>query len=706
MSAADERLGGMLTRGLAYGGDYNPEQWPDAVLEEDVRRMQEAGVTVVTLGVFSWAVLEPEPGRYELDWLRRVMDRMHEAGIGVDLATGTASPPPWLGHLHPDTLPVTREGTRLWWGSRQQYNPSSAEFRARVAALVERMAAEFADHPALVAWHVGNEYACHVHESFDDESAQRFRDWLAERHGSLKALNDAWGTAFWSQRFGSWDEVIPPRAAPTFGNPQHLADWRAFCSDALLELYLIEKAILRRANPRIPVTTNFMGLFGPLDYWRWAEHVDFVSNDSYPDPADPRAAREFAFDCDLMRSLGGGRPFVQMEQVTSAVQWRPRNAAKRPGQYGLWSLQAVARGADGILNFQWRQSVAGAEAFHGAMLPHAGTRSDTWPEVVGLGRQLGALADVQGAPVPADVAVVWDWESAWAQAEAVGPVADPAPEHEVRAWHASLFERGHVVDLVHPDHDLGGYRLVIVPALFRITERHARGLRRAVESGATVVVTYLSGWVDGRGHAVQGGYLAALADVLGVRVVDATPLAEPDTRGRVEPVDGVADRVTGAVRVPALADGVPLAAAPGAGPWEGAGLGWAEHVVVDDPAVRVEARFAGPPQAGRPAVTVRVGVAGAGDAWYVATDLDARGRARLLDLALHDAGPAVAAGLPRGVESTVRGGVRFLLNHGDAPAVVAGVHGVDAVTGAVLDGAAEVPPRGAVLVREGVPGPA
>ncbi len=701
---------GMLTRGLAYGGDYSPEQWDESYLEDDVRLMQEAGVTVVTLGVFSWSMLEPSPGRYELDWLRRVMDRMHEAGIGVDLATGTASPPPWLGHLHPETLPTTREGTRLWWGSRQQYNPSSAVFRERVAALVEQMAAAFADHPALVAWHVGNEYACHVHESFDDESAQRFRDWLAERYGSLKALNDAWGTAFWSQRFSDWAEVIPPRVTPTFANPQLLTDWRAFCSDNLLELYLLEKAILRRANPRVPVTTNFMGLFAPLDYWRWAEHVDFVSNDSYPDPAGPLAAREFAFDCDLMRSLGRGRPFVQMEQVTSAVQWRQRNATKRPGQYALWSLQAVAHGADGILNFQWRQSLAGAEAFHGAMVPHSGTRSGTWAEVTGLGRSLAALDAVRGAPVAADVAVLWDWENAWAQADAVGPVTDPVPEQEARAWHASLFERGHVVDLAHPDRDLSGYRLVVVPALFRLTERHAQRLRRAVAAGTSVVVTYLSGWVDERGHAVEGGYLRALADVLGVRVVDAAPLvAAPDARGRPERLDAAADRVTAAVRVPSLADGVALTGASATGEaWPGQGLGWVEHLVVDDPdGVRVEARFADPDHAGRPAITVRRGGAlpggdGSGDAWYVGTDLDARGRAHLLDLVLGDVGPARAAGLPDGVTATARGGVTFLLNHGDAPAVVEGVHGEDAESGALVAGSVTVPPRGAVLVREEV----
>ena len=688
----------MRTPHLAYGGDFNPEQWDESYLEEDVRLMQEAGVTVATLGVFSWSVLEPEPGRYELDWLRRVMDRLHEAGIGVDLATGTASPPPWLGARHPDTLPVTRDGVRLWWGSRQQYNPGSAVLRERVVALVTRMAEEFAHHPALVAWHVGNEYACHVHESFDDESAARFRTWLEARYGSLKELNAAWGTAFWSQRLSSWDEVIPPRTTPTIPNPHHVSDWRAFCSDNLLDLYLLERDVLRAANPDVPITTNFMGLFLPLDYWRWAQEVDFVSNDSYPDPADPRGAREFAFYADLMRSLGRGRPFVQMEQVTSAVQWRPRNATKRPGQYGLWSLQAVARGADGILNFQWRQSLAGAEAFHGGMVPHAGRLSRTWGEVVELGRDLGSLDQVVGSRVRADVALVWDWANAWAQADAVGPVADAAPETGVRAWHASLFERGHLVDVVHPDDDLSAYRVVVVPSLFRLTPTHARRLRDAVAAGTSVVVTYLSGYVDARGHAVQGGYLGEVADVLGVRVVDVAPLAVvPDTQGRAEPVVPGVDRVTAAVGAPGAEADVALVGPDGA-PWPGTGLGWAESVLVEDPTVVVAARFDGRDHDGGPAVTVRRAL-GSGAAWYVGTDLDARGRDHVLATVLAEAGVAERSGLPAGVEVRERGGVVFVLNHGDAPATVGGVRGARLDSGEAVDGAVVVPPRSAVLVR-------
>lgn len=670
----------MLVRGIAYGGDYNPEQWPDSYLQDDIRLMKEAGVSVVTLGVFSWSSFEPEQDRFEFDRLSEVMDALHSAGIGIDLATGTASPPSWLSQQFPSTLPTTADGVRLAWGSRQQYNPNSAVYRERTAALVTALASRFANHPGLVAWHVNNEYGCHVWESFDDESAGRFRAWLANRYDSLDNLNRAWGTEFWSQRITDWDQVIPPRTTPTLHNPHRLDDWRRFCSDSLLELYLIERDILRAANPAVPITTNFMGLFFPVDYWKWAEHLDFVSNDSYPDPADPRAAREFAFDCDLMRSLGKGKPFIQMEQVTSAVQWRNRNAAKRPGQYRLWSIMAVALGADGILNFQWRQSLAGAETFHGAMVPHAGRASRTWTEVVGLGSDLGELSHVQGHTLSNKVAIVWDWENAWAYANAVGPTNEAVPENAARDWHATFFELGLSVDFVHPSQDLTSYAVVIVPSLFRLTVLHARRLHDACASGTHLVVSHLTGYVDERGHATEGGYLAGLRDILGVTVTDYSARAiEPAALGSAEQLAVDVDRISSSVGTPAADTRVDLE-------WmltgySGAARNWAESVRIDKHDVETIARFDTADAQAQVAVTVRRSP-GHGSAWYIATELDGRARRSITIAVLGERGIEVDFSLPAGVQRLERGGVAFVLNHGDQTVKVEGT---------------DVPPRGLTL---------
>ena len=251
---------------VLYGGDYNPEQWSEEVWLEDVRLMREADVNLVSVGIFAWAGLEPEPGVYEFRWLDRVLDLLAEHGISAGLATATASPPAWLARRHPESLPVTREGVTLWPGARQHYCPSSHDYRRAAAALVERLAERYAAHPALALWHVNNEYGCHVAACYCDRSAEHFREWLRSRYGSLPALNDAWGTAFWSQHYGDWDELLPPRPAPTWRNPSQELDWQRFCSDALLELFVMERAILERLSPGVPITSNFMRFFKPCDY--------------------------------------------------------------------------------------------------------------------------------------------------------------------------------------------------------------------------------------------------------------------------------------------------------------------------------------------------------------------------------------------------------------------------------------------------------
>ncbi|MEO5535847.1 MAG: beta-galactosidase [Pseudolysinimonas sp.] len=611
-----------------YGGDYNPEQWPEEVWDDDVRLMRGAAVTTATVGVFSWARLEPRPGEFDFGWLDRVLAKLDAGGIRVMMATATASPPAWLAVRYPETLPVDERGVRLGFGSRQQYSPNSSVYREHASRLVRAIAERYRGHPAIEAWHVNNELGCHVVHSYDPESVAAFRAWLETRYGTIDELNRAWGTAFWSQRYDSFAEVDAPRAMPSFTNPTHSLDWRRFGSWSLLELYLMERDILREVAPGLPITTNLMGFFPGADYWEWAPELDFISDDAYPDPTDPDAYVTLAAQRDLTRSLGGGRPWLLMEQSPSAVNWRDRNARKQPGQHRAHSFNAVARGADGILHFQWRQAAAGAEKFHAAMVPHGGEHTRIHREARELGAELAELSatDVLGAAVPARVAIVFDWESWWALAQQAVPTRIDYPA-VVLEWYAALLRRGVTVDFTRAGADHAGYDIVIAPALQVASRADLDGLAAVADRGAQLVVGYQTGILDRDLHAYLGGYLggegSALQHALGVSVEEFAPLAAGQTA--------------------VLDDGTTV-------------TDWQEVVQVAD--AEVVARFATGPVTGGPAITRH------GSAWYVATQPDSARLDALIDQILVAAGVDASFPAPvSGVETVVRGSTRFVINH-------------------------------------------
>lgn len=656
---------------MAYGGDYNPEQWPEETWHEDVRLMREAGVNLVSVGIFAWAKLEPRPGVYDFAWLDRVLDLLHANGVMVDLATATASPPPWLAKLHPESLPVTADGKTLWPGGRQQYCPSSPAYREAAARLVRMMAERYKHHPALVLWHVNNEYACHVSECFCDESARHFRRWLQQRYGSLDALNAAWGTAFWSQQYADWDEIQPPRAAPTFQNPTQQLDWRRFSSDALLECYELEHAILKELTPDVPVTTNFMHAFKPLDYWKWAQYEDLVTLDMYPDPTEPDAHVYAAMNYDLIRSLGTGRPWLLMEQAPGQVNWRPHNLVKEPGIMRLWSHQALARGSDGVMFFQWRASKAGSEKFHSGMVPHGGTETRTWREVVALGQELRRIEELRPTRIHAEAAILFDWENWWALELDSKPSADLRLVGQVRSYYDRLFERNVTVDFVSPGTTLSRYRLVLVPNLYMVRDETARELERFVEAGGTLVMSFFSGIVNEHDQIWLGGYPGPFRRLLGLRVEEFAPLAPGQTNTM------------------RLADGHQFACNL-----------WSDIIALEGAEVLGE--FGEGWYAGRPALTRHT--FGRGLAYYLATRPEPAGMAWLLARACHEAGVEPAAHVPAGVEAVRRQSgtatLLYLLNHGHEPADVAlESPALDLLTGQRHCGIVTLEPRGVAILR-------
>ncbi|MFE0472913.1 beta-galactosidase [Streptomyces sp. NPDC058947] len=662
-----------LTR-LAFGGDYNPEQWPESVWQEDVRLMREAGVTMVSVGIFSWALLEPSPGTYDFGWLDRLLDLLHEHGVRVDLGTPTVVPPVWFYRAHPEALPVTAEGVRYEFGSRAAVCHSNADYRAAAARITTALAERYGSHPALALWHVHNEYGVPVSACYCDSCAAHFRRWLAAAYGTVDAVNQAWGTAFWGQRYTDFEQINPPRLTPATVNPAQALDYKRFADATMRENFRMERDILHRLSPGVPVTTNFMTALSQcdsVDYWAWGREVDLVTNDHYLITDGRRTHVNLAMAADLTRSVAGGAPWLLLEHSTSGVNWQPRNPAKAPGQMARNSLAHVARGSEGAMFFQWRQSRRGAEKFHSAMVPHGGTGTRVWREVVELGSFVDALAEIRGTRTDADVAVLWDWHSWWAQTLDWRPSVDHDARERADAFYEALYDRHLTVDFAHPEADVSRYPLVVVPALYLMTEAAGRNLTAYVEGGGTLVVSYFSGIVDEHDAVHEGAYPGPLRDVLGLTVEEFSPL-----------LPGERVRITGP-------DGTEL----------GADV-WTEFVVPRG--ADTVLAYADGPAAGLPAVTRHR--LGEGTAWYVSTRLGADGLDTLLGRAAADARIAPRPDLPRDVEVVRRTGESgtylFAVNHTGADAKVPlEVPGTELLTGERAAGRLAVPAGAVRVVR-------
>ena len=515
-----------------YGGDYNPDQWPEEVWDDDVRLMKKAGVNLVSVGIFSWAKIETSEGVYDFDWLDRIINKLGEAGIAVDLASATASPPMWLTQAHPEVLWKDYRGDVCQPGARQHWRPTSPVFREYALKLCRAMAEHYKGNPYVVAWHVSNEYGCHNRFDYSEDAERAFRKWCEERYGTIDAVNDAWGTAFWAQRMNDFTEIVPPRfiGDGNFMNPGKLLDFKRFSSDALKAFYVAERDALAEITPDLPLTTNFMvsASGSVLDYDDWGREVDFVSNDHYFIPGEAHLD-ELAFSASLVDGIARKDPWFLMEHSTSAVNWRPVNYRKEPGQLVRDSLAHVAMGADAVCYFQWRQSKAGAEKFHSAMVPHTGEDSAVFRDVCELGADLNTLADngLLGTKLAkSKVAVVFDYESEWATEHTATPTQHVHHVDEPLQWFRALADHGVTADVVPVSSNWDEYEVAVLPSVYILSEETTRRVRDYVANGGRLIVTYYTGLSDEGDHVWLGGYPGSIRDVVGVRVEEFMPMGD------------------------------------------------------------------------------------------------------------------------------------------------------------------------------------
>lgn len=517
---------------VLYGGDYNPEQWPENIIEDDIRLFKLANINILTLPVFSWALLQPGEDTYNFEWLDNIMDILNKNNINVCLATSTAVQPAWMSKKYPEMLPVDFDGKRRNFGGRVKYCPNSKKYREFSVKLAEKLAKRYKDYNNLALWHIGNEYDNYC---YCENCRNEFINWLKNKYKTLDNLNSAWNNNFWGHTLYSWDEVTVPSALSEMWNMngklctnfQGIAlDYNRFMSDSILGCYLGEFNVIKSITPNIKITTNLMGTFKPLDYFKWAEHMDVISWDNYPCYGDEPAV--VALRHDLMRSLKNGDPFMLMEQSPNQQNWQPYNTVKRPGELRLQSYQTMAHGADSIMYFQMRQSIGACEKYHAAVISHEGSENTRiFKECAQIGDELNRLGDsILDSRINSKAAIIFDWDNWWAVEFSSGPSVELNYIPQIEKYYKAFHKRNIPVDFVKPTNDFSKYDVVVAPVLYMLKESVADNIKDFVKNGGTFLTTFFSGYVDENDKIKVGGYPSDIRDLLGIWIeeIDALPL--------------------------------------------------------------------------------------------------------------------------------------------------------------------------------------
>lgn len=637
---------------MLHGADYNPEQWQHypEVLAEDIRLMKLAKCNVMSVGIFSWVSLEPEEGVFTFEWLDRILDSFAENGIYAFLATPSGARPAWMSQKYPEVLRVEANRVRNLHGFRHNHCATSPVYREKVRIMNTKLAERYANHPAVIGWHISNEFGGDCHCDYCQEA---FRAWVEDKYGALDKLNHAWWTTFWSHTITDWSQVESP--APHGETQVHAMnlDWRRFVTDQTADFIKHEIVPLKAANPAIPVTTNLMEFFEGLNYWKFADLLDVISWDSYPtwhdrEGDDSRQAAKVAMMHDIIRSIKGGKPWMLMESTPSLTNWQDVSKLKRPGMHLLSSLQAVAHGSDTVQYFQWRKSRGSSEKLHGAVVDHVGhEHTRVFGDVTHVGNTLEKLEEVIGTSVPAEAAVIFDWENRWGINDSQGPRNKGVKyEETAEAHYLALWEQGVPVDVIHMDADFSKYKLLVAPMLYMVRSGVGERIQKFVENGGIFVATYWSGIVDEHDLCFLGGFPGPLRKTLGIWSEEIDGLHDHD-RNHILPVEGNELDLQGEYEAVELCD------------------------LIHTEGAEVLAVYGSDFYAGRPALTVNR--LGQGKAYYIASRNIGLFHSHFYRSLIDDAGisKALNVKLPHGVNTAIRtDGVHdyiFILNFTHEP---------------------------------------
>ena len=609
---------------ILYGGDYNPNQWGREIWSEDMRIFRDARINSATVNVFSWAKLQPSENEYNFSELDDIIDMLSKEGYDIVLATSTGALPAWMFKKYPEVARTDYQGRHHKFGHRHNACPNSLVFQKYASALVDQLAARYASNPHVVCWHISNEYGG---ECYCENCEKAFRVWLKNKYKSIEALNKAWNLEFWGHTVYEWDEIVLPNAlGDGMDTEQNTAfaglsvDYRRFNSDGMLGNFKMERDVIRRYNKDALITTNLMGTYKGLDYFKWAKELDIVSWDNYPGYNTPWSYTAMCHD--LMRGLKD-EPFMLMEQTPSQQNWQPYNSLKRPGQMRAQSYQTVAHGADTIQFFQLRRSVGGCEKFHGAVIAHVGTENTrVFREVKQLGEELEQLSPLlPGAANSANVGIIFDWDNYWAFEYTSGPNVDLLYVDQIHQYYKYFYDRNIAVNMIPVDADFSRYKVIVAPVLYMVKPGMKEALEAFVANGGVLITTYMSGIVGETDNVYLGGYPGALRALAGIWAEEIDALA-PEQTNTVRFTDGT----TAKCRI--VCD------------------------LIHTEGAESLASYASDFYEGMPAVTRNA--YGSGITYYLATDMDETGIAKVLDCAMEDGNVTAVIAEPTQLEITKR----------------------------------------------------
>ena len=516
---------------MLHGGDYNPEQWLDRpdILKKDIEYFKKAHINTVSVGIFSWAVLEPEEGKYNLGWLEEIIDNLYKEGISTILATPSGARPKWMADKYPEVLRMDPDRTRRFFGGRHNHCYTSPVYRQKIHDMDKLLSQRLGSHPGVILWHISNEFGG---ECYCPLCQQKFREWLKEKYGTIEKLNSSWCTTFWSHIYNSFDQIEAP--SPKGENELHALklDWNRFVTDRTIDFIKGEVAAIREGGSELPVTANLMYDYNGLDYKKFRDVLDVVSWDNYPSwhkKEEFFTAIDAGMQHDLMRSIKN-QPFLLMESCPSATNWKPINKLKKPGMMLASSLQAVAHGSDLSL-------IHISEPTSAVIDHYGGEDTRVFKEVTEVGEALEALKEVCSSQMKSPAAVLYDRENNWAIQDAQGPRNENMFYTEaVQKQYRALREQGLNVDVISMEHELSGYKIVAAPMAYMFKDGYEEKLRAYAENGGTLVITYWTGLVDGTDKCFLGGTPYGLMEAAGLRTTEIDALYDwEENHGISEP---------------------------------------------------------------------------------------------------------------------------------------------------------------------------